>query len=359
MNFAFSEEEQMFQDAVHGMVHSSVDPQKIRDWSESGNFGEFDQFLTEAGLAGIGVSESDSGQGGGIVEQMILLSEFGKAAAPTDRLLSSMVVCRLLAEVGKTDQTLHDFLEGKNIIAYSGSAGQPLDKGAELTLADGLLTGTVPLVMSAAGSHQLLVPVADGKDVNLAIVDTAAASITTRRLVDQSRLYSDITFESVPVLELGRISAQKNTNVAANMALLVAAESLGLAEAMLDMTVEYVKQRVQFDVPVGSFQAVKHSAAEAAVEIEAARSGVYYAAWALQNNAEDGPLNAWIAKSYATQVGVDTAERALKLHGAIGYTWEHDLQIYYKRARSNLVLFGGPRGYLERVADIVAPSNQS
>jgi alkylation response protein AidB-like acyl-CoA dehydrogenase len=208
------------------------------------------------------------------------------------------------------------------------------------------------MVLSAPGAERMLVPLADKEGLDLWLVDAPADGlrIASRHLIDRTRQFGDVTFDSTPATLIGRLSKPAASEANARLALLLAAESLGLARRMLAMTVEYVGQRVQFGVPVGSFQAVKHSAAEAFVDIEAAHSGVYYGAWALQEREPDGVMTAWIAKAFATEMAARTADRALMLHGAIGYTWEHDLQIYYKRAKLNLELFGSPKLYRERIA---------
>lgn len=357
MNFSFSEEEVMFKDAVKGSLERSVTPAKLREWSESGQFNEFEGYLSENGFRDIGLTEELGGQGGGVVEQMILFEELGRAVAPTDTLLSGVIAKSWLQVV--SDQAPYPLdvrLTDPKLIACT-SATKTLDRGVDLVYSEDRVTGKVKLVIGAVKESQLIIPLREDEDLVLLLADSWDAQITDDPIIDKTRRLATITFDKTPVRKLGRINKKEAQHVAAVAALLVAAESLGLSQAMLDMTVDYVKQRVQFGVPVGSFQAVKHSAAEAVVDIEAARSGIYYAAWALQNLEEDALLHAWIAHVYATQAGADVAERALKLHGAIGYTYEYDLQFYYKRARTNLTLLGSSKAYLERIADVIAPIN--
>jgi alkylation response protein AidB-like acyl-CoA dehydrogenase len=108
---------------------------------------------------------------------------------------------------------------------------------------------------------------------------------------------------------------------------------------------------VQFGVPVGSFQAVKHAAAEMLAAIEGTRAAVYYAAWAAGAGEPGAQLDAWVAKAHAATAASHVADKALFLHGAVGYTWEHDLQLLFKRAKSDAQLFGGPAAYADRIAD--------
>ena len=119
---------------------------------------------------------------------------------------------------------------------------------------------------------------------------------------------------------------------------------------MLELTTEYVVERRQFGVPVGSFQAVKHAAAEMLVDVEAARSAVMHGAWAVSAGEDDAEIHAAIAKAIACAAAVRVADKALFLHGAVGYTWEHDLQFPFKRAKSDALIFGSPDAYLDRIA---------
>jgi alkylation response protein AidB-like acyl-CoA dehydrogenase len=210
--------------------------------------------------------------------------------------------------------------------------------------------------LAAAQADQWLVLVREPGGVGLWLVpkDGEAVDTQPRPMIDRTRAFADVQLDRAHAERLGFLDEVQLEHVQARVALLVAAESLGLARRMLAMTVEYVGQRVQFGVPVGSFQAVKHCAADMLVDIEAVHSGIYYAAWALQEGVDDGLLHAWIAKATATEAAVRCADRALQLHGAIGYTWEHDLQIFYKRAKLNLELCGSPRQYRDRIADAMA-----
>jgi alkylation response protein AidB-like acyl-CoA dehydrogenase len=135
---------------------------------------------------------------------------------------------------------------------------------------------------------------------------------------------------------------------------LAAADALGAMHRMLDLAVEYSLQRRQFGVPIGSFQAVKHAAATILVGVEAGRSVVYYAAASLDAGHEERLLHAAAAKAQVTAEAVRAADSALTMHGAIGYTWEHDLHLYAKRARLDEHLFGAPARWNERIADGLA-----
>jgi alkylation response protein AidB-like acyl-CoA dehydrogenase len=173
----------------------------------------------------------------------------------------------------------------------------------------------------------------------------------TRRLLDRSRSVADIVIEGAPSEPLAVDAREFLAGCAARAAVLVAADSLGAMTRMLDLAVEYSKQRHQFGVPIGSFQAVKHAAATILVEVEAARSAVYFAAASVDGGGPQSPLHAAAVKAQVTAAGARVADSALTLHGAIGYTWEHDLQLFFKRAKLDEYLYGRPATWNERIAD--------
>ncbi|PKO28729.1 MAG: acyl-CoA dehydrogenase [Betaproteobacteria bacterium HGW-Betaproteobacteria-5] len=355
MKFAFNEEQQMFQDAVRGCLQRDVTFARTRAWAEEGLLGEFDNFSARQGWPGLGIHEDAGGQGGGIVELAIFFEELGRAAAPSGRLLATTgLALPLIFRATGSLQAVADVLENGAGVSVVIPGGRLVDaKCNEVVLREQKLFGAVPLVLDALGSAFLLVPVRTSNGVDLWLVEAEHSGIviSARQLVDHTRRFADVVLDGAVGQRIGSITDDDLQKVAACTALLVAAESLGLARRMLEMTTAYVKERVQFGVPVGSFQAVKHAAAEVLVDIEAAHSGIYYAAWALENAEIHGPLHAWMVKAFATESAARAADRALFLHGAIGYTWEYDLQYLYKRAKTNVELFGSPKAYRERIAD--------
>jgi alkylation response protein AidB-like acyl-CoA dehydrogenase len=133
----------------------------------------------------------------------------------------------------------------------------------------------------------------------------------------------------------------------------VAAELAGVAQRTLEMAVDYAKERKQFNRPIGAYQAVSHRCAQMLLETEGARSAAYYAAWAADNEPETAPLAASMAKAYASDAGTRVTGASLQVHGGIGFTWEHDLHLYLKRASADAVLFGDARWHREQVARLV------
>ncbi|MDE1544075.1 acyl-CoA/acyl-ACP dehydrogenase [Dechloromonas agitata] len=355
MKFAFNEEQQMFQDAVRGCLQREVPIARIRTWAEQGRLDEFDEFSARQGWPGLGVHEDAGGQGGGMVELAIFFEELGRSAAPTGRLLATTgLALPLITRATGGIEPVAQAIEAGAGVSVAIPGGRPIDaSGGEAVLRDGKLYGTIPLVLDAPGAAFLIVPLPGdaGWDLWLLEADGVGIVISPRPLVDHTRRFADVALDGAAGRRIGTVFAHDLADIAARAALMVAAESLGLARRMLEMTTAYVKERIQFGVPVGSFQAVKHAAAEVLVEIEAAHSGIYYTAWALEAQAVNGRLHAWMAKAFATESAVRAADRALFLHGAIGYTWEYDLHYFYKRAKANAELFGSPKTYRERIAD--------
>ena len=133
----------------------------------------------------------------------------------------------------------------------------------------------------------------------------------------------------------------------------LAAESTGIAQRTMEMSVEYAKDRKQFDRPIGAYQAVSHRCAQMLLETENSRSAVYGAAWAADSEPESLPLAASTAKAYASDAGWRVPDAAIQVHGGIGFTWEHDLHFFLKRGKQNAAMFGDARWHRERVADAV------
>ena len=188
----------------------------------------------------------------------------------------------------------------------------------------------------------------------LRLVEASGPGVTRtrRKLLDRSRSVADVTLDRAPSRRLGVPDpGEVLLQAPARAAVLVAADALGASAKMLDLAVAYSRQRHQFGVPIGSFQAVKHAAATMLVGVEAARSAVYFAAASVDAGGPEALLHAAAVKAQVTGEGSRAADSALTLHGAIGYTWEYDLQLFYKRARLDEKLAGSPEWWNERIAD--------
>lgn len=345
MDLSYTDEQQFLREAVRGTLEREATFAKVRGWvlEEGVDHRPALDLAAGAGWTGIGVPEERGGQGGGLVELTILAEELGRAAVPADPLYATLLGSVLLgaADEAATAELVGQAAEGEVVLALAQPGSAPLDTPAP--------DGVRPLVLGAPHAQRFIS--VDGGQV--AIHDAEAATVTSRLLVDRTRSVGDVTLGGAPT-DVGDVTAETLTDLTAWGAVLVAADALGACQRMLDLTVEYVGQRVQFGVAVGSFQAVKHAASEMVVAIEGTRAAVQYAAWAVGEHEPGALTEAWVAKSRAARAAVLVADKALFLHGAVGYTWEHDLQLLFKRAKSDAALLGGAAAYEDRIADALA-----
>jgi alkylation response protein AidB-like acyl-CoA dehydrogenase len=341
MDLSFTDEQQFLREAVRGAVARAASFEQVRAWvlEESADHAPALALAAAQGWTGIGIPEDLGGQGGGLLEVAILAEELGRGAVPADPLYATLLAGLALSGTEEAPEHVPALAEGERVGAL-------------------VLNGAGPAHPAPAGEPTPLVlaaPIADlfvsfGEDDGLELRAPDAVSVQERPLVDRTRLVGDVAIAGPP---MARLSGAGRA-VDAHAAVILAADAPGACGRMLELTVEYVGQRVQFGVPVGSFQAVKHTAAEMLVAIEGLRAAVQYAAWAVGEGEPGAELDAWVAKARAARAATFVADKALFLHGAVGYTWEHDLQLLFKRAKSDAALFGGAAAYDERIADALA-----
>jgi alkylation response protein AidB-like acyl-CoA dehydrogenase len=344
VDLAFTDEQQFLRESIRGTVDREAPLPTVRSWVIEGDAPNYSNALTLAarqGWTGIGVPEEVGGQGGDALELAILAEELGRGAVPADGLYATLLASSAigLASGAGTGAAIESLALGERFSAIVHPGGQPPDARCR--------DSTAALVVGAADADMLLAW--DGEA--LECYETTAVEHVRRLLVDRTRSVADVTLRGRPAQRFHDVGLESMRAVAARAAVLVAADALGAAQRMLDLTVEYVKDRRQFGVPVGSFQAVKHAAAEMLVAIEGSRAAVHYAAWAVAAGEPGAAVDAWVAKARSARAASFVADKALFLHGAVGYTWEHDLQLLIKRAKSDAELFGAPAMYDERIAD--------
>ncbi|HEY2042177.1 MAG TPA: acyl-CoA dehydrogenase family protein [Jatrophihabitans sp.] len=359
MRWELTEEQQMFQEALRGWLEREAPSAAIRRWNDSGDPSPYERALTNESWLGVGVSEELAGQGGGLIELVLAAEEFARAGAPSSGWLATVLAAPALAS--RPDVGAAALGKGE-LAALVVTAGAPPDvPSSRVTFADGRLDGSVVTVLGADRARQLVVPVwTDGRP-RLVLVESVAqgVAVSGRRLLDRSRTVAEVSFDAAVATVLEIDAGPVLASAALRAAVLVAADSLGAMDRMLDLAVDYSKQRHQFGAPIGSFQAVKHAAATILVAVEAARSIVYLAAAAVEELHPAAVLYAATAKAQVTASGMAAADSSLTMHGAIGYTWEYDLQLFYKRAMLDGYLFGKPELWNERLASALPllPSN--
>jgi alkylation response protein AidB-like acyl-CoA dehydrogenase len=285
-----------------------------------------------AGWLGLEVPEAHGGAGATFAETAVIVEELGRAAATTP-FLGSVV----LGAAAAPADLLAGIADGSTTVAVALATGD--DVAAPFRLAaDGTVTGAATFVPDATGADHLLLVAAD--DAGADHLVTADAEVTPTPVLD-GRDFATVTADGIPAVDVRPL----DVDLRSRGALAVAVDSLGIAEAMLDATVTYVKERHQFDRPIGSFQAVKHQLADALVQVTLARQLVVAAI------ADRTPAAVAMAKAHATAMAVDVAGTAMQLHGGIGYTWEGPVHVHLKRAMLNRSLFGSPRSHRAGLAD--------
>jgi alkylation response protein AidB-like acyl-CoA dehydrogenase len=349
MRWDLADEQEMFRDSFAGWLADHASSEAVRGWLDTGDAAPFDQRMAADGWLGVGFSEEAGGQGGGLLELALAAEQLGYAAAPGGSWLASVLAAPALAVRPDVSAAV---LEQGEPAALAVTAGRPPDEPGPVVAKDGALHGTVRGVLGASHARHFVVPVwADSQcTLFLAAADEPAISRAGRKLLDRSRSAADVTFTGVPAQPLDADGRAVLAEAALRAAVLVAADSLGAAARMLRLAVDYSQQRTQFGVPIGSFQAVKHAAAMMLVAVESSRSITYFAAASVEQGSGESGLHAAAAKAQVTAAAEQAADSALTLHGAIGYTWEHDLQLFYKRAKLNAYLFGTPQVWNERLA---------
>jgi alkylation response protein AidB-like acyl-CoA dehydrogenase len=351
MHWELSEEQSLYAESLREWLAARATPDKVRAWLDGGDAETFDDALIAEGWSGVGFDEAVGGQGGGLLEQALASREFGRTAVPSGTWLARAVADPALVGEPTLRQAM---IEQGDFTALAVRCDRIPMIPTGMQWDDGHLSGEVPNVLAAQHARRFLVPVysADGATA-FAIVerDCGRVRVRARNLLDLSRSAADVTFDAAParLVECADPAATL-ASVGHHAAVLVAADALGAAERMLEMTVDYAKQRKQFGRPIASFQAVKHAAAQMLVTVEASYSVALFAAASVQVGASEAGVHAAAAKAQVTAGCVTLADTALTVHGAIGYTWEYDLQLLYKRANLDRVLFGAPAAWNERIA---------
>jgi alkylation response protein AidB-like acyl-CoA dehydrogenase len=362
--FDLTDEQRAIKSTAHDFLASRFKSERLRQIaaSEDGFDASGWKEMAELGWAGLALPEEWGGQGLGIVDLAVLFEEMGYVCAPSP-LLSNTIAGLALAAGGSDAQRERWLaplaageLRGTPALIDAGVPAQP-NKFAMAAESDGdgvVLNGEKTLVMDAASADFFLVATADG---HRHLVEKGADGLTVvpEQSIDPTRRLSSIRLDGVRVAAENTLpgATEDYWPVFQRACVALAAESTGLAQRALEMSVEYAKDRQQFGRPIGAYQAVSHRCAQMLLETENSRSAVYGAAWAADAEPESLPLAASMAKAYASDAGWRVPDAAIQTHGGIGFTWEHDLHFFLKRGRANAATFGDAKWHRERVADAV------
>jgi len=331
--------------------------------------------MADLGWMGLILPEQHGGSGLDFVDMVVVLEEMGRVVLPGP-FFSTVILGGVALLEGGTEAQKKDLLPklaaGKlrvTLAQLEPNARWDADGIQLAAKKDGSgwkLSGTKLFVPDAHTADLLIVaarttPGSRGADgISLFLVDANAPGVSTSLLktMDQTRKLCEVTLSDVAVGSdrlLGAVGQgwKLLERVVDRGKVGICAEMCGGAQKVLEMSVEYAKVREQFGKPIGSFQAIQHKCANMLVEVESSKSATYYAAWAVANDVPEAPLAAAMAKAYTSDAYRHTAGEGIQIHGGIGFTWEHDMHIYFKRAKSSEVTFGDATWNRELVAQLI------
>ena len=330
MNFDFTDDQQAIKRTARDLLADRFKPDTVRELAEAERYDDAHwREIAELGWAGIFVDEQHGGQGLGIVELAILAEELGYAVAPVPFLANAAAGIAL--QHAGSDAQRERWLPG----IASGEA-----RGAAGLLRDGV----APLVPDA-DSASVIVLFDNG---SATLLEPGECEIEPVAAIDQTRRYARVT----PRAGAGEPLDGDIAPALDRIATVVAAEIVGAIQRTLEIAVAYARDRQQFGRPIGAYQGVSHRCADMLREVESSRSTVLWAAWAADSEPETLPLAAAMAKAQASDCGWSVPASALQVLGGIGFTWEHDLHFFLKRAKVNGALFGSAAEHRERVAQL-------
>jgi alkylation response protein AidB-like acyl-CoA dehydrogenase len=356
MQFGLSESQEFLKDSARKFFAGECPSAEMRRLMETDTAYDAALWskLTDQGYTGIVYPEEFGGVGLGKVELMLLMEEAGRALLPGP-FFSTVVLAGSVLDAVATPALKKKYLapicEGKIratvAILESGASWHPRD--VQLTASNNQLTGEKLFVADAAVADFILVVTRNG----VFVVDSNAPglNISPMSAMDLTRKLYAVQFKDTPAEPLGPITNLPRAFDIASAAL--AAELVGGMQRTLDLTVAYAKTRKQFGKPIGMFQAVQHQCADMYLETESSRSAVYYAGYTLEENTPDAATAVSIAKMYASDAARTVGNRGIQVHGGMGFTWENDIHLYYRRAKASETAFGDATFHRERIASLV------
>lgn len=365
MEFFASEEHDELRQSIRRFLEDkspSAEVRRLMETTEGYDPAVWAQMGNQLGLQALAIPEEYGGAGFSFLEQVVALEEMGRALLCSPYFASAVLAANAILTSGDIDmkkELLPGIASGETIatLALTESDGRWDLDGVRLNgqeTANGwVLDGHKMFVLDGHIADLVLVVGRTPAGLALFAVDKDTSGLVRTALptLDQTRKLARLEFDHTPARLIGT-AGEAATGLAKTLDLAVvalAAEQLGGAQACLDMTVEYAKIRYQFGRPIGSFQAIKHRCADLLLEIDSARSAVYYASWVAAEDSPELPAAASLAGSYCSQAYFHTAAETIQMHGGIGFTWEHDAHLYFKRAKSAEAFLGDPAYHREQL----------
>jgi alkylation response protein AidB-like acyl-CoA dehydrogenase len=379
VDFGFSPEQEQIRASARDFLAKECPTTFVRRMMEDerGDSDDLWSKMAALGWMGLIVPEEYGGAGLGYVDLVVVLEEMGRVVAPGPffatvllggvtileggseaqkrSVLPAMAAGRLRMTLALLEPSARWDAGGVACEARQDGGGFRLT-GTKLFVNDALVADKIICAARLAGTHGT----DERKGISLFLLDARVPgmTITPLKTMDQTRKLAEITLHDVRVDAADVVGPLGDAwpiveRVMDRGKVGLCAEMCGGAQRVLDMSVEYAKVREQFGRPIGSFQAIQHKCADMLVEVESAKSATYYAAWAVANDVPDAPLAAAMAKAYCSDAYRHTAGEGIQVHGGIGFTWEHDMHLYFKRAKSSEVTFGDATWNRELVARLI------
>jgi alkylation response protein AidB-like acyl-CoA dehydrogenase len=356
MQFGLSESQQILKDTARkffagespiATVRKSMETEAAYDsalWTK----------LADQGFTGIIAPEEFGGMGLGKVELILLMEEAGYALLSGPFFSTVALAGSVIDACASTEQKkryLGSIAAGqsRSTVALVESAGSWDTESLKISATGNKLTGTKLFATDAAAADFIIVVARDG----VFVVDAKATGLHIEPMkgMDLARKIYSVEFKNTPAEMLGNTSGLAAALNVATAAL--CAEMTGGMQRALELTVAYAKTRKQFGKPIGIFQAVQHLCADMYLETESSRSATYYAAWALEENTPDAAASVSVAKMYASDAARNVGNRGIQVHGGMGFTWENDIHLYYRRAKASETMLGDATFHRERIAKLV------
>jgi len=353
MQFGLNESQEMLRDSLRSFFAGECPMSEVRRLmaTDCAYDDSLWRKLTAQGYTGIIFPEEYNGVGLGKVELILLMEEAGRALLPGPFFSTVVLSGSVIDGVASAEQKKKYLApicrgEARSTVAILEAAAS-WDLGQiQMAAVNRRLSGEKLFVPDAAVADWILVLARNG----VFLVDKKSPGVTVSPMfsMDLTRKLYAVQFDNASAEKLGDLAGSKTAIDIATTALV--AEMVGGMQRTLDMTVEYAKTRKQFGKTIGSFQAVQHQCADMYLETESSRSAAYYAAWALEENVPDASAAVSIAKIYASDAGRTVGNRGIQVHGGMGFTWENDLHLYYRRAKASEIAFGDAIFHRERLA---------
>jgi alkylation response protein AidB-like acyl-CoA dehydrogenase len=365
MDLTFSEEQRELRDVVRRFLGETSAESAVRQWMDRPGYDvtTWHRMASELGLQSMAIPEQYGGMGGGYVDLAVVFEELGRALTcvpffATIGLAANALLCS--DDEAAKEEYLGELASGAltATLALTEDSGRWDKSAIGLTAARGngewVLTGHKSYVIDGTTAGLVLVPARTAGGITLFAVREGARGLKVTELsgLDATRKQARVEFHSTPGRLLGSPGEgwPATERALALAAVALAAEQVGAAQHVLEMTVDYARKRYQFGRAIGSFQAIKHKCVDMLLEIEGAKSAAYAAARAAEANAPDLRRSASLAKVSCSDAFMHAAADCIQIHGGIGFTWEHSAHLYYRRAKSSELYLGDSRYHRQIIA---------